>query len=346
MSGTSMDGIDVAMIKSDGFSLYRPNCCLFIPYSSNFKVKLAKLVQNPSLESDLYNETEKEFVQLNIVAVKEFLKKFNLNSSDIDLIGFHGHTILHQPTKRLTWQIGDKTLLSKGVNIKVINDLRNIDIKLGGQGAPLSPIYHHALFKEFANNLIVINIGGVCNITYISEDEKDLIAGDVCFGNAPMDDLMFKFTGKYFDEDGGMAKNGKINHNIANKFLNLDFFYEDFPKSIDRNEFLEHLDIFDDLELSDALITMIYIIAKSIKNSLSFFPTKVKKIAICGGGVKNKTLIDMITELTNLELLQDIDFNSDSLEAEAFAFLAIRYYNDLSFSFKKTTGAKTIKNRK
>lgn len=341
MSGTSMDGIDVALISSDGFSVEKENQFLFYPYSKIFQNKLRKLIENPNLDSKLSLEVAYQLTQIHIRAVQEFLEKYNLKAKDIDLIGFHGHTILHRPEKKLTWQIGDTDLLEKTTQIKVISDLRNIDIQKGGQGAPLAPIYHHALLKDnFDKEVIFMNIGGVANITYVTKNENNLIAGDICFGNAPMDDLIYKKLGKSFDKNGDIARKGQIDIKLSDKFLKLDFFQQQFPKSIDRNEFTKYLKEFDNIDLSDALATLIDIMAKSLNKSLDLLPNKPQNIIIAGGGAKNIFLMEKIQEITNLEIINPKNFNIniDAVEAELFAFLAIRHYYNLPFSFSGTTG--------
>jgi anhydro-N-acetylmuramic acid kinase len=338
MSGTSMDGIDVALIESDGFSIKKENKFLFLPYSKIFQKKLRELINNPSLNSKLSLDVTKQITKIHIEAVQKFIKKYNLDYKYIDLIGFHGHTILHRPDQKLTWQIGDCRLLEKVLNIKVVGDLRNVDIKNGGQGAPLAPIYHHALLKDyFSEEVIFMNIGGVANITYVTEGANDLIAGDICFGNAPMDDLVYKKLGKNFDKSGEIARNGKINLNLSDEFLRLEFFKRSFPKSIDRNEFSSYLDRFNDLELNDALASLVDIISKSLIKSLDLLPKKPKKIIISGGGAKNIFLLEKIAEITGLEILnaKNFNINIDSVEAELFAFLAIRNFYNLPLSYAK-----------
>jgi anhydro-N-acetylmuramic acid kinase len=342
MSGTSMDGVDVALIESDGFFIKNIHKFLFYPYPKIFQNKLRLLIANPSLDSKLSISVSRELTKIHIQAVKDFLEKYNLEAKNIDLIGFHGHTILHRPENKLTWQIGDIKLLEEKTNIRTIGDLRNIDIQKGGQGAPLAPIYHHTLInKYFDEDVIFMNIGGVTNITYVTQDENKMLAGDICFGNAPMNDLLYKKLGKDFDNNGNIARKGKINLELSNKFLKLDFFQQKFPKSIDRNEFIEYLKEFDDLDLPNALATLVNIIARSVKISLNLLPHKPKKIIITGGGAKNLFLVEKIQEITNLEIIKskDLNINNDMVEAELFAFLAIRHFYNLPFSFPGTTGA-------
>jgi len=344
MSGTSMDGIDVALIESDGFSLKRENKFLFYPYPKLFQIKLQKLISKPALDSKLSLDVTKELTEFHIEAVQKFLLKYNLKSEDIDLVGFHGHTILHKPEEKLTWQIGDIKLLEERLQIKIMGDLRNIDVQKGGQGAPLAPIYHHALIRDLIDeDIIFMNLGGVANITYVTKDENKMIAGDICFANAPLNDMVFRKLGQNFDKNGDIARKGQINQELANKFLKLDFFYKKFPKSIDRNEFNSHLKDFDKLELSDALATLIYILVESVNKSLDLLPAKVKKIIISGGGANNIFMIEQISKITGLEILdaKNFNINIDSVEAELFAFLAIRVFYNLPFSFSGTTGCNT-----
>jgi anhydro-N-acetylmuramic acid kinase len=341
MSGTSMDGVDVALLESDGLSIKRKNKFLYFPYPKSFQNKLRKLIIKPSLNSNLSLNVQKELTYFHIEAVKIFLKKYNLQSEDIDLIGFHGHTILHKVEQNLTWQIGDIDLLEKNTGIKTIGDLRNIDVKQGGQGAPLAPIYHHVLIRDyFDEEVIFMNIGGVINITYVTKDENKMLAGDICFGNAPMNDLIHKKLGKEFDNNGEIARKGLVNQKLSQEFLDIDFFQKKIPKSIDRNEFSHLLKKFDNLKLEDALATLIDIIAKSLEKSLNLLPKRPKKIIITGGGVKNIFMMDKIKKITNLKIInpKDLNIDVDAVEAELFSFIAIRHYYNLPFTFFGTTG--------
>lgn len=341
MSGTSMDGIDVALIKSDGTNIISRDKFTYYPYSVKTRNIIKKLINNKSSSLLKIKEAELEITKKHIEATLKFIKDHNLSIEEIDIIGFHGHTILHNPNKKITWQIGNAQMLASSTGINVVADFRTKDVVLGGGGAPLVPIYHKSLFKDLSKPIIILNIGGVSNITYIeNNNENDLIAFDVCFGNAPIDDLVFKKTGNHFDLDGKLSSQGKINFDLAHNFLTLSYFKKKAPKSLDRNQLYGSLTAIKKLKLEDALATMCYIIAKALEISLKQLPKQPKEIIVCGGGRKNKTIMNLISEVTKIKTIsvEEIINNGGGVEAEAFAFLAIRNLMELPISFKKTTG--------
>ena len=346
MSGTSIDGIDVALIKSDGKIIKeRGQFCHYYPYDQELKIQMQKLIHNQIINLRAIKEIEQEITHQHIKAVKDFLQQNNLTAGDIDIIGFHGHTILHHPHKAITWQIGNAQSLASEVAINVVSNFRNKDLVYGGQGAPLAPIYHFSLFSAHKKPLAVLNIGGVANLTYIEDDdEENLIAFDIGFGNAPFDDLMRVKRGKDFDENGALASMGQIHYDLAEEFLTTDYFTKSPPKSIDRNHFQQLLsNKFLLLPLNDALASLAYILAKTLEAGLKFVPQPPRQIIICGGGRHNAAIIDNIKKvITDIEItiIDDLKINGDFTEAEAFAFLALRHLANLPISFPKTTGIK------
>ena len=341
MSGTSMDGIDVALIKSDGKNIISRDKFIYYPYSTKTRNIIKKLINNNFSSLLEIKEAELEITKKHIEFTLQFIKEYNLSTKEIDIIGFHGHTILHDPDKKITWQIGNAQMLASETGINVVADFRIKDIVFGGNGAPLVPIYHKALFQDHYKPIIVLNIGGVSNLTYIeNNNENDLIAFDVCFGNAPIDDLVFKKTGMHFDLDGKLSKKGKINLDLAHRFLTLDYFKKKAPKSLDRNQLYKSLEKIKKLKLENALATMCYIIAKALEISLKQLPKCPKEIIVCGGGRKNTTIMNLISDVTKIKTIsvEEIINNGGGVEAEAFAFLAIRNLMELPISFKKTTG--------
>jgi anhydro-N-acetylmuramic acid kinase len=341
MSGTSMDGIDVALIKSDGENITEKSINSYYPYNPKIKILLLDLINKPLTSLEKIKQIESEVTQANIDSVLKFLKEHQIKKNQVDLIGFHGQTILHNPKENITWQIGDAQKLASATNINVVADFRKKDILFGGQGAPLVPIYHLALLKEYKKPIIVLNIGGVANITYIEDDQpENLIAFDVCFGGAPMDDLIKEKTGKDFDKNGTLAQKGQIDQTLAEKFLSIDFFSKKPPKSLDRNQFQQILTNFKKLKLEDSLATLSFILSKAIEESLKFLPKKPLEIIICGGGRNNKTIVNNISKTTNIKItnIDDLGINGDSVEAEAFGFLAIRNVLNLPISYPRTTG--------
>ncbi len=341
MSGTSMDGVDLALIESNGKEVIkRDSDFLHLRYEQDFKTRLRSLIyKDPSLSQ--IKEIENELTLIHADLVNQFLKKNKIKPSEIDVIGFHGHTVLHSPQKQITWQIGNAHLLAHKTGINVVADFRSRDVMLGGQGAPLVPIYHFYLFHDQPRPTAALNIGGISNITYFGGDENTIEAFDVCFGNAPFDDLMKEKFGQDFDENGKLSKSGHADFIIADHILQNKIFRSKPPKSFDRDDFINVLAPITHLKVEDALATFAYMHARAVAINLDFLPAKPKEIFVCGGGRKNSAIIDEMKKwLTGIDVkaTEEIGINGDSVEAEAFAFLAIRSLLDLPISFKNTTG--------
>ncbi len=330
MSGTSMDGIDVAYIETDGLKKVRRGAFLSVPYTSAFRKKLKAALGKKSAP-----KLEKELTQLHAGAVKAFLKKRRVKA---DALGFHGHTLFHAPAKKITVQIGDGKLLTKLTGIPAVWDFRSDDVRAGGEGAPLVPVYHQALASGWPQPCAFINIGGVSNITYI--DGKNLIAFDTGPGNALIDDWVLKHTGKAFDRDGALARKGRVDRKHVKVFLKDAFFVRKPPKSLDRDEFSRFVP--RHLNAVDGVATLTAMTAQSIAAALRHLPKKPKLLAITGGGRKNKTLMQAIAKASGVTVIkvEDKKLNGDAMEAEAFAYLAARVLKKLPISYPSTTGRK------
>jgi len=341
MSGTSMDGIDLALIESDGKKIIKRHNFTYHPYDLSFKSHLRSVIySHPKLSK--IKLVENELTRQHAELVNDFLAKNNIAKSEIDLVAFHGHTIYHNPRQNSTWQIGNGSFLATQTGIKVVTDFRSHDVSLGGQGAPLVPIYHFYLFANQPKPAAVLNIGGISNITYFeNNDESSIEAFDICFGNAPFDDLMKKKVGRDFDVDGELAKKGVVHKVLADYILNYELFHKKPPKSFDRDDFAELLMPILSLKIEDALASLAYIHAKVIEINLGFLKNRPKEIFICGGGRKNIAIIDeMKKNLDGIAIknVEEIGLNGDAIEAEAFAFLGIRSLLNLPISFPNTTG--------
>ncbi len=342
MSGTSCDGIDLSYIRSNGKNYIEYLGNFEIKYDNKFKDKLRHLLtQNPSLYE--IKSLENQLTSLHADCVNQFLETNKIDYKEVDFIGFHGQTILHKPNEKITWQIGNPYLLENLTKIRVVPDFRLPDVAAGGQGAPLAPIYHFYLTKDKSEPTLILNIGGIANITYFSSpDENSLQAFDFCFGNALSDDLVKKHKNLDFDKNGEIAKQGKVDFVVANEILQNQIFHLEPVKSFDRFDFVEVTQGINNLELADALATLAYIFAKALKiNIEKFLPHMPRQIIICGGGRKNQAILSELKEqLPNcqIKIAEDSKLNGDFIEAEAFAFLAIRKELGLPISFKKTTG--------
>jgi len=353
MSGTSMDGIDISIIKSDGEQFIEIIDDMYLKYEDQLKLKLIKTIGLCSSKdyfftlSEKISELEKEITLCHSQAYKLIAKKNK--SIKVDLIGFHGQTVLHKPQEGYSIQIGDSQLLSKLTNTTVISNFRENDILNGGEGAPLSPIYHQLILNKIRSKLpsAIINIGGISNVTYVDE-YNEIVSFDMGPGNCLIDLWIRNKTSKEFDKDGLIAKSGQIDEHILNKFLTHPYYKKKFPKSLDVNDF--NLQDLYSLSLEDGCATLSMLTVKSICMALHSFKNLPNLILLSGGGRKNKYIFDNIKkEFGNSIMLID-DFNlkkdfsaglnGDFIESQAFAYLAIRSYLKKFITFPTTTGVK------
>jgi anhydro-N-acetylmuramic acid kinase len=336
MSGTSLDGVDAALLRTDGVRVERSGFALTLPYSNDFRARLrAALGQEGPL-----SEIERELTLIHAQAVRELIKK--AGGVPVDLIGFHGQTIFHRPRHGKTRQIGDGALLCELTGIPVVYDFRSADVAAGGEGAPLVPIYHAALTYELEKPLAVVNIGGVANVTWIGENEE-LLAFDTGPGNAPIDDWVLRHLGQPLDRNGELARQGRVDAERVSVFLALPYFATLPPKSLDRNDFARQIaELSDGLSSADGAATLTAFTAASIIAALWHFPQSPKRWLICGGGRYNLTLMEML----RAKLAQPVDpvealgWDGDAMEAEAFALLAVRSFYGMPLTFSGTTGVK------
>ena len=350
MSGTSLDGIDAAFVRSDGEIVKPWGEPYHMSYNAEQKEQLkaglleAKKEAKPSTSNSLINKLELELTDLHAQAVFNILEQNGLNNNDIDVIGFHGQTLLHGPDEGWTWQIGDGELLAKKLEIPVVNDLRRYDVEHGGQGAPMVPVYHQSIVKEKAKGFPValINIGGVANITWIGgPDVSDLVAFDTGPGNAMLDDFIRKNSEYTCDIDGTISAKGKINKTLVNDWMKNRYFSELPPKSLDRNDF--NVCEVDSLSLEDGAATLCSFTVASIKAGSIICPAKAKHWYVCGGGAHNPTIMKMLKKELKGEVssVNTLGIDGDFVEAEAFAYMAIRRLYNLPITFPGTTGIST-----
>ncbi len=344
MSGTSLDGIDAALLETDGEGVAVPGPSLTIAYDKETRALLrasldeARGVAEGAPMPHSIREAERHLTMAHVAAVKALLAKAGLAAEAVALIGFHGQTILHRPAQRWTWQIGDGALLARLTGIDVVNDFRQSDVKAGGQGAPLVPLYHAALARKsgLAPPLVLVNIGGVANVTYISGDL--VLAFDTGPGNAPIDDWMHSHTGKPVDENGDFARGGRINEAALNTMLDNPFFAKTPPKSLDRMDF--GVSAVKSLSPQDGAATLTAFTAASIAKAREHFPDPASTWIVCGGGRHNAYLMDQLRARVNAKVIvaEEAGWNGDAMEAEAFAYLAMRAKKGLPLSLPTTTG--------
>ncbi|HQS14939.1 anhydro-N-acetylmuramic acid kinase [Reyranella sp.] len=337
MSGTSLDGVDVALIETDGERIGAFGPSLTVPYDDEVR-RTVRAAFGAGQPSEATRAAERAVTAAHVAAVRRWASERGIPLSSVDLVGFHGQTITHRPENRFTWQIGDGAALARELGVRVVNDLRAADVAAGGQGAPLVPIYHAALAADLPRPLAVVNVGGVGNVTWIGPDGA-LLAFDTGPGNGPIDDWCARRAGQRYDKDGALAAAGKVDRGRLQRFAEHRFFSKVPPKSLDRGDFN---DVWaDGLSVADGTATLTWGTARAIALAARHFPAPVSRWVICGGGARNPTLLRAIAEETAAKVLTaaDLGWDGDALEAQAFAFLAVRSLRGLPLTFPGTTGA-------
>jgi anhydro-N-acetylmuramic acid kinase len=346
MSGTSLDGVDVAMIETDGRRVKAFGPSGYRPYTererSLLRQALTEAVHLPQRDArpGILREAEHAVTVAHAEAVAAFVAQHRFKFEDIDIVGFHGQTVLHRPERRLTVQIGDGPALARAIHIPVMHDFRAADVAAGGQGAPFVPVYHRALAQSLEREgpIVVVNIGGVANITYIDGNDT-LIACDTGPGNALLDDFMFREMHQPFDTEGRFAAQGRVDEAWIAEALKLPFFSLPPPKSLDRNDFAA-------LKLggvapADGAATLTAFTTAAIARIVPLLPKPPKSWIVAGGGARNLTMLRMLRERlapATVEAAETLGWASDSIEAQAFGFLAARGLKGLPLSYPATTG--------
>ena len=350
MSGTSADGIDVAILITDGKTKIKLGPSGYYPFSKSFSVKIKsifkkKLNIQKSRKQKRIVQIENEFTHLNLIAINKFLKKNKINKKKIDVIGFHGQTISHNPSNGYSWQIGNSQKLANLLNIKVVSNFRENDIQNGGQGAPLTPIFHYYLTKKIKRKICFINLGGISNVTYFNHQSKTSLKNMLAFDAGPccslIDDWVSRNSNKKFDHFGLLARKGNIKKEIIRNFLKKSYFSKLPPKSLDRSFF--SLSLLRKLNIEDGTATLNNLAAESLLKAFDYFPNNPDLCILSGGGRLNKFLVELISnklEKSQVLLTEKYNWNGDSIEAHAFAYLSVRKLLNLPITFPKTTGIK------
>ena len=336
MSGTSLDGIDCALIETDGDAYVKPLKFITRPYEEGLRTRLrACFGKKEGWDKD----AEREMTLAHAEIIKEL-------GEQADIIGFHGQTIYHAPHDGITVHIGDGALLAQETGINVVADMRSADVAAGGEGAPLAPLYHKARLSsgnaEFP--AVILNIGGVGNVTYV--DEGTILAFDTGPGNALMDDWAQKHTGARFDKDGALAAKGKPQEAYLKQWLAHPYFNRTPPKALDRDEWdIAALGSLSQgmghISPEDGAATLLRFTAKTIIQSMKFMPGEPNAWYVCGGGRHNKALMDYLSERLPIATVEDLGWNGDATEAECFAYLAVRSLLGEPLSLPTTTGVKS-----
>jgi anhydro-N-acetylmuramic acid kinase len=345
MSGTSMDGIDIALLETDGDRIDAFGATGGRPYTAAERELLRQAMAEAAHLRDrdhrpaILAEAENLITESHAKALQTFLRENRLSAEDIGVVGFHGQTVIHKPHERLTVQLGNGQRLADLIGIRVIYDFRANDVAQGGEGAPFVPVYHRALAlgSELPLPAAVVNIGGVANVTWIGPDGH-LLAFDSGPGNALLDDWVRQTTGAAFDVGGELAAKGRADSKRLEKLLRAPYFLQKPPKSLDRNTFSTAA--MEGLSPADGAATLTAFTAAALVCAIAHFPAPPRSYVMAGGGVHNATLMAALAKLLPGKLIRadELGWLSDSIEAQAFAFLAVRSLFDMPLSFPTTTG--------
>lgn len=341
MSGTSLDGIDVALCEIDS-----KNCKLIsadeYPFDKELKSEILEVIDGITTLKQI-GTIDKKLGLAFAHAVNRFVREKEINAEDITAIGLHGQTLWHEPDAEFAFsmQLGDASTVVANTGIKIVSDFRSMDIANGGQGAPFAPAFHQFAFSNLEKNTAVLNIGGMANITILGEK---LQGWDTGCGNVLMDMWISKCKNIPFDKDGAFARSGSVNEDLLNAMLNDNYFKKLPPKSTGREYFNEtwfasHLPIFNSIKDEDIQRTLLELTAFSITKDIKNTPTKL--LIVCGGGAKNSFLMQRIQELSNIEVKQSEEFgiSSEFMEAIAFAWLAYKRVHNEEVKLSSVTGA-------
>lgn len=336
MSGTSLDGVDAALIRTDGTHLGEAGAALTLPYPDRLREGLRSVLGGLGPVA----EVERDVTLFHAEAAAALLRRAGTSADEVAVVGFHGHTILHRPQEGQTWQIGDGALLAARLGIAVVNDFRSADVAAGGQGAPLVPAFHAALAASLDRPLAVLNLGGVGNVTWIGEDGA-LMAFDTGPGNALIDDWAMHHLGQPVDQDGALAAAGRVDERAVAAFSAHPFFARTPPKSLDRDDFrqmAQHL--CQGLSAADGAATLTAFTVAAVGLALVHLPVEPKRWLVCGGGRRNPRLMAGLRQCLAAPVLpvEAVGWDGDALEAQAFAFLAVRSLKGLPLTWPATTG--------
>lgn len=338
MSGTSLDGVDAAILTTDGIAEVTIGARLTVPYSTDLREDLRRCFGHRSAPAAV----EQALTDRHLDAVIGLLDRAGIRSSEVGVIGFHGQTIHHDPAAGVTIQIGDGRRLAKKTGIDVVADFRTADVAAGGQGAPLAPLYHAALAQTLAPPIAVLNLGGVGNVTWIGAG-GEILAFDTGPANALLDDWAAAHTGMSMDEGGRLAGSGQANRGVVATWLNHPFFATPPPKSLDRQQFQDMV-AKDLCRLSpeDGAATLLAFTAGSVAGARRWFPVPARRWLVCGGGRKNPSIMAALSASLECDVapVETVGWDGDALEAQAFAYLAVRALRGLPLSLPRTTGVR------
>ena len=338
ISGTSMDGIDVALIDGDGETIAEFGPGATYPYPAEVAERLRAVVADPALAAGALEELERDVTDAHVAAVELFVAEFSL--APVALVGLHGQTVLHRPEQRYTRQLCDGARAARRLGLDVVCDFRSADVAAGGEGAPLVPLYHAAIAAGLERPLMILNWGGVGNVTYLGRD-GEIVAFDTGPANAPLDDFVRRRRGLSHDENGALAASGAVDAALVAAWMDDPYFRRPAPKSLDRNHFQRLVAGAESLSDADGAATLAAFTVEATAAALALTPEAPKRWLVCGGGRRNATLMARLARRLGVpvEPIEAIGQDGDFVEAACFAHLALRSRCGLPLSLPSTTGA-------
>lgn len=341
LSGSALDGVDIAFIRTDGIDVYEYGHMMTIPYDDGLRHNIrAVLGLRPDTQENkhLLDEVEQELTTFWAQAIKEYIETYHVQ---VDVIGLEGHMVCNHPREHYIYQLGDGCLLSQLTGIQVVYNFHAADIAAGGQGAPLDVTYYNAITSQQERSLAVVDISGISSISWLGS-YGEMIAFHSGPGNAVIDEWVMRHASMHMDYNGKLAIMGHVDEQILAALMKHKYFAKYPPKSTHREEFKEKLEHLEGLSLEDGAATATAFVAESIAYSLLLYvPELPKQIMVCGGGAKNPTLMRFLRHrLPNMEVCtaEDWGYNSLAVGVQAVAYLAVRRLNFLPISFPTTTG--------
>jgi anhydro-N-acetylmuramic acid kinase len=339
ISGTSMDGIDVSIVDTDGDAFVRPGPGRTYPYPDDLRRQLQQLIAEPTrAQSDPLESIEEAVTDAHIGAIRRFMAETGTAANDVNLIGLHGQTVYHRPEARFTRQLGLGAKVAGELGIDTVNRFRHADVASGGEGAPLVPLYHRALASGLAQPIMILNLGGVGNITYI--DGETVIAFDTGPASALLDDFVLRRRGLSFDRDGQLAASGHADEALVAEFMSNPYFDRPAPKSLDRQDFHARAKGVEALSDENGAATLAAFTVESTVASLRHVPRRPQRWLVTGGGRLNAHFMSRLRERlgVSVEPVEAVGWDGDFLEAQAFGYLAVRSSLGLPLSLPTTTG--------
>ena len=339
ISGTSMDGIDVSIVTSDGRDAVSFGAGASYPYRDSTRQALQALIAEAerALTEPLV-ELEAAVTADHLAAIRRFIAEHGIDSGRINLVGLHGQTVYHRPQQRFTRQLIDGPAVAAALGIPTVDRFRYADVAAGGEGAPFAPLYHRALAQGMEQPVMVLNLGGVGNVTYI--DGKEVIAFDTGPASALLDDFVLRRLGRAYDADGALAASGRVHDDLVAGFMDNPFFDRPAPKSLDRNDFHRRAQVVEPLSDADGAATLAAFTIESLVAALRHVPRAPRRWLVGGGGRLNRHVMTRLSQRLGVpvEPVEAAGWDGDALEAQLFAYLAIRSVKGLPLSLPGTTG--------